>query len=184
MFNNAGITGNMKDPSILDINYKNVKNVFDINVYGAFLGAKIAAKAMIPTKKGSILFTASIASVIGGTGSPITCSSSKHAVVGLTNHLAVELGQYGIRVNCISPYTVATPLVREILGKMDKEKAEEIVMETANLKGQVLEPEDIAEAAVYLGSEDSKYVSGVNLVVDGGYSKTNPLASIVMQNHI
>lgn len=94
------------------------------------------------------------------------------------------MGKYGIRVNCISPYTVATPLVREILGKMDKEKAEEIIMETANLKGRILEPEDIAEAAVYLGSDESKYVSGVNLVIDGGYSKTNPFASIVMQNYI
>ncbi|KAH0752522.1 secoisolariciresinol dehydrogenase-like [Solanum tuberosum] len=184
MFSNAGITGNMKDPSILATDYNNFKNVFDVNVYGAFLGAKIAAKAMIPTKKGSILFTSSVASVIGGIGSPITYASSKHAVVGLTNHLAVELGKYGIRVNCISPYTVATPLVREILGKMDKEKAEEIIMETANLKGGILEPEDIAEAAVYLGSDESKYVSGVNLVIDGGYSKTNPFASIVMQNYI
>lgn len=57
-------------------------------------------------------------------------------------------------------------------------------METANLKGRILEPEDIAEAAVYLGSDESKYVSGVNLVIDGGYSKTNPFASIVMQNYI
>ncbi|XP_059296441.1 short chain aldehyde dehydrogenase 1-like [Lycium ferocissimum] len=184
MFSNAGITGNMKDPSILATDYNNFKNVFDVNVYGAFLGAKIAAKAMIPTKKGSILFTSSIASVIGGIASPITYASSKHAVVGLAKHLAVELGQYGIRVNCISPYTVATPLVREILGKMDKEKAEEVIMETANLKGTILEPEDIAEAAVYLGSDESKYVSGINLVIDGGYSKTNPLASMVMQNYI
>ncbi|PHT36495.1 Secoisolariciresinol dehydrogenase [Capsicum baccatum] len=75
--------------------------------------------------------------------------------IGLTNHLAVELGQYGIRANCISPYIVATPLVREILGKIDQEKAEEIIMETANLKGTILELEDTDEAAVYLGSDES-----------------------------
>ncbi|PHU05227.1 Secoisolariciresinol dehydrogenase [Capsicum chinense] len=149
MFSNAGITGNMKNPSILATDYNDFKNVFEVNVYGAFLGAKIAAKVMIPTKKGSILFTSSIASVIAG------IASSKHAVVGLTNHLAVELGQYGIRANCISPYIVATPLVREILGKIDQEKAEEIIMETANLKGTILELEDTDEAAFYLGSDES-----------------------------
>lgn len=63
-------------------------------------------------------------------------ASSKHAVVGLTNHLAVELGKYGIRVNRISPYTVATPLVREILGKMDKEKQRKLLWKLLILKGE------------------------------------------------
>lgn len=77
MFSNAGITGNIKDPSILATDYNNFKNVFDVNVYGALLGAKIAAKTMIPTKKGSILFTSSVASVIGGIASRVvkTCCS-------------------------------------------------------------------------------------------------------------
>ncbi|RVX06115.1 Secoisolariciresinol dehydrogenase [Vitis vinifera] len=65
-------------------------------------------------------------------------------------------------------------MLQKGLGIMEKRKVEELVSSAANLKGVVLEAEDIAEAALYLGSDDSKYVSGINLVVDGGYSITNP----------
>ncbi|KAA8516782.1 hypothetical protein F0562_017108 [Nyssa sinensis] len=100
MFNNAGIPGNM-DTRILASDNDDFKNVLDVNLFGAFLGAKHAARVMIPAKKGSILFTSSAASVISGE-IPYAYTASKHAVVGLANNLCVELGQYGIRVNCIS----------------------------------------------------------------------------------
>lgn len=172
MFNNAGIPGN-SNPSILDIEREDFKRVFDVNVYGAFLGAKHAAKVMIPARKGSILFTSSVTSVIHGEV-PHAYSASKHAVVGLTKNLCVELGRYGIRVNCISPYGVVTPMLRKALGDVQKEAVEEVVSAAANLKEVKVEAEDVAEAAAFLGSDESKYVSGMNLVVDGGYSTTNP----------
>ncbi|KAA8516784.1 hypothetical protein F0562_017106 [Nyssa sinensis] len=180
MFNNAGIGGNMES-RILASDNDDFKRVLDVNLFGAFLGAKHAARVMIPEKKGSILFTSSVASVISGE-IPHAYTASKHAVVGLANNLCVELGQYGIRVNCISPFGVATPMLRKGMGMMEKKKVEEVVAGVANLKEVVLEPEDIAEAALYLGRDESKYVSGINLVVDGGYSKTNPLLAMKMKS--
>ncbi|CBI30356.3 unnamed protein product, partial [Vitis vinifera] len=142
-----------------------VQNAVDtaISKYGKldimFSNAGHAARVMIPAKTGCIIFTSSVASVVSEEISHAYVAS-KHAVVGLANNLCVELGQYGIRVNCISPFG--------------------LVSSAANLKGAVLEAEDIAEAALYLGSDDSKYVSGINLVVDGGYSITNPSAGMVL----
>ncbi|XP_057999652.1 short chain aldehyde dehydrogenase 1 [Hevea brasiliensis] len=180
MFNNAGI-GGAAESGILDCTKENFKRVFDVNVYGAFLGAKHAARVMIPAKKGCILFTASLASVCCVDSSLHAYTTSKHAVVGLAKNLCVELGQYGIRVNSISPYALATPMTRIGL-KMGKMEAEELISSTAVLKEAILEPEDIAQAALYLASEESKYVSGINLVVDGGYGLTNPSFGMAMKS--
>ncbi|GAB4833326.1 hypothetical protein Ancab_031571 [Ancistrocladus abbreviatus] len=170
MFNNAGIAGSL-DLTILGTNNEDFKRVFDVNVYGAFLGAKHAARVMIPTKKGVILFTSSAASVTSGEA-PHAYTMSKHAVIGLMKNLCVELGQYGIRVNAISPCAVGTPLLLNAMA-MDKSSVDALICESAVLKGVVPEVEDVAKAALYLASEDARLVNGLNLMVDGGYSTTN-----------
>ncbi|KAJ9184587.1 hypothetical protein P3X46_004299 [Hevea brasiliensis] len=171
MFNNAGITGKY-DTAISSVEREDFKKVIDVNLYGGFLGAKHAARVMIPKKKGCILFTSSVVSVSYG-GFPHPYSASKHAVVGLTKNLTVELGQYGIRVNCISPAGMPTPLAARTMGVVDLKQVQESILATANLKGVMVDCNDVAEAASYLGSEESKFVSGLNLVVDGGYSLRN-----------
>ncbi|KAK8649392.1 hypothetical protein V6N13_130121 [Hibiscus sabdariffa] len=147
MYNNAGIAGDA-ELRAADTDGDNFKKVLDVNVLGPFLGAKHAARVMIPAKTGCILFTASVVSL-------------------------AYLGEHGIRVNCISPYAIPTPLLVNLLDISDKRKAEETISTNGVLRGTVLETEDIAKAALFLASDEAKYVSGVNLPVDGAYTLDN-----------
>ncbi|KZV06580.1 short-chain dehydrogenase reductase 2a [Dorcoceras hygrometricum] len=112
LFNNAGVLGNQaKHKSILDFNAVEFDQIMRVNVRGAALGMKHAARTMISRGGGGcIISTSSVAGVLGGLG-PHAYTASKHAIVGLTKNAACELGRYGIRVNCISPFGVATRML-------------------------------------------------------------------------
>ncbi|KAF6987529.1 hypothetical protein CFC21_005165 [Triticum aestivum] len=176
MVNNAGITGD-KVTDMRNLEFANVKKVLDINVHGMLLGMKHTACDMIQGKKGAIVSLASVASVLGGMG-PHAYITSKHVVVGLTKSVALELGRHGIRVNCVSLYAVPTALsmphfpqgehkgdaVRDFLAFVGGE---------ANLKGVDLLPKDVAEAPRRCSSWQARYISALNLVVDGGFTSVN-----------
>ncbi|KAJ4766551.1 NAD(P)-binding Rossmann-fold superfamily protein [Rhynchospora pubera] len=182
LVNNAGIIGN-KVPDIREVDLHELQKVFEINVDGVFLGMKHAARIMIPRGKGSIISTASTASTIGGLG-PHGYTSSKHAVVGLTESVAAELGKHGIRVNCVSPYGVPTGLTLPLLPAW---WGTGLVMKffyavagfMANLKGVNLEASDVAEAMLFLASDEARYVRGLNLTVDGGLTVVNGQVKLV-----
>ncbi|GKC91535.1 secoisolariciresinol dehydrogenase-like protein [Tanacetum coccineum] len=153
--------------SILDNEKSDFERVVNINLGGVFLGTKHAARVMIPICSGSIITIASISSVTGGVATH-AYTSSKHGVVGLAKNAAAELGKYNIRENCVSPYVVPTKMAFKFLNM------EETSGFYSNLNGKTLRQQDIANAALFLASDKSGYVSGHNLVVDGGYSVLNP----------
>ncbi|KAI3738519.1 hypothetical protein L2E82_28553 [Cichorium intybus] len=171
MFCNAGIVDPNK-PGILMTEKVDFDQVLSVNITGVFLGMKHATRVMVPKQSGSIISMASLASNVGGVASHAYCCA-KHAVVGLTKNLAVELGQFGIRVNCLSPYAMVTPLATSFVG-LEEEALENYMNERANLKGVTLKTDDVAQAALFLVSDEAKYISGQNLFIDGGFGITNP----------
>ncbi|KAG9459089.1 hypothetical protein H6P81_003597 [Aristolochia fimbriata] len=168
MFNNAGVL-DPKKPSLVENEKSDFERVLGVNATGVFLGIKQAARVMVPARRGSIVNTASVCGVLAGVATH-AYTASKHAVVGLTKSAAVELGMAGVRVNCVSPYVINTPLTKEFFNLGDGGGTDNIY---SNLKGMQIRAEDIAEAVVYLGSDESRYVSGHNLVVDGGFTVLN-----------
>ncbi|XP_068661107.1 momilactone A synthase-like [Aristolochia californica] len=181
MFNNAGIAGNYK-MSIFEADKATLEKAFNVNVIGAFLGTKHAARVMAPARQGCIVNTTSVASIVAGVA-PCAYTCSKHALVGLTKSAAWELGEYGIRVNCVSPYGVKTRIAKEFL-QMEDDVFDKAMGGFACLQGVNLRADDIAEAALYLASDDSKYVTGHNLIVDGGFSVFNSTFTHMLQNSV
>ncbi|KDP28314.1 hypothetical protein JCGZ_14085 [Jatropha curcas] len=167
LFSNAGIIGPLA--GILELDINGFDNTMATNVRGVAATIKHAARAMVAKKiRGSIICTASVASSLGGAG-PHAYVISKHALVGLVKTACGELGAYGIRVNCISPFGVATPLSCTAYNLKPSE-VEANTSALANLKGVILKAKHIADAALFLASDESAYISGHNLAVDGGFT--------------
>jgi NAD(P)-dependent dehydrogenase (short-subunit alcohol dehydrogenase family) len=166
MFNNAGFGGAIGPVETLSVDDFDI--TFDVLVKGVFLGIKHATPIMRQQGSGSIINTASVAGLQAG-WSPHLYSVAKAAVVHMTKSMALELGDYGIRCNCICPGIIATPLAAGFASATDEqlEQMKERFGRTQVL-GRIGDPTDIANAAVWLASDESSYVTGHAQVVDGG----------------
>jgi NAD(P)-dependent dehydrogenase (short-subunit alcohol dehydrogenase family) len=168
MFNNAGIVGAVGP--IAETPVEAWDRTIAVLLRGVFLGMKHAAPVMIRQGSGSIISTSSTAGILGGLG-PHVYTAAKHGVIGLTKSVANELGQYGIRVNAISPGGTVTPLTATVItgGPTDLGTTEQHITAGSPLGFATL-PVDIANAAVYLASDEARSVSGHTLVVDAGHT--------------
>jgi NAD(P)-dependent dehydrogenase (short-subunit alcohol dehydrogenase family) len=158
--------------SVTDMDLSAMDRVMAVNFRGAAACVKHAARAMVAGGvRGAIVCTGSVACVQGGYG-PASYTASKHALLGLVRAAAGELGRHGVRVNLVSPGGVATPLSLAVAG-MSTEEMETMTEAGSLLRGKVLRAADVAEAALFLASDQAGYVSGHNLVVDGATTTVN-----------
>ncbi|HYC00157.1 MAG TPA: glucose 1-dehydrogenase [Candidatus Limnocylindrales bacterium] len=176
VFNNAGFGGTIGP--IAEIPVEEYDVTMNVLVRGVFLGMKHAAPILAAQGSGSIISTASVAGLRAGY-SPHIYSAAKAAVIALTRTVAMELGERGVRVNCICPGAIATPLlagafVESMGGVANPEREDEAITMVKQSIGAMQPiqrpglPEDIANAALWLASEESSFVNGHALVVDGG----------------
>jgi NAD(P)-dependent dehydrogenase (short-subunit alcohol dehydrogenase family) len=170
LFNNAGTGGTMENAE--SVTAESFDQVMYLHVRAALFGIKHAVPVMKAQGGGSIISTASIAGVQQGFG-PLLYSIAKSSIIHMTKVAAAQIGPYNIRINCICPGLIATPIFAKGIG-MATQVADQTVpaiIEAAKHSQPIPKagmPEDIAEAALYLASDGSKFVNGHALVVDGG----------------
>lgn len=158
LVNNAGIT---KDGLILRMSEDDFEQVLAVNLKGAFLCAKAAAKMMVKQRSGNIINISSVVGIIGNVGQA-NYSASKAGMIGFTKSLAKELASRNIRVNAIAPGFIKTDMT-EVLS----EKVKEAMLSSIPL-GRFGEAEEVANVALFLASDLSSYITGQVIVVDGG----------------
>jgi NAD(P)-dependent dehydrogenase (short-subunit alcohol dehydrogenase family) len=182
MFNNAGISG-VRTPTLLDDDFADFHHVLGVNLLGVIAGTAHAARAMAESGGGSVINNASIGGMQPTRGQ-WAYNSSKAAVVHFTKSAAMELGGMRVRVNCLAPGNIETEILGNMLGDgmseeekaamMDRVRAYLLARQPLQVQGQ---PDDIAEAVIFLGTDRSRYITGTVIPVDGGQLVGSPAAS-------
>jgi NAD(P)-dependent dehydrogenase (short-subunit alcohol dehydrogenase family) len=166
LFNNAGISPD-DDASVLDTELDVWQRVQDVNLKSVYLCCKHGIPHLLEGGGGSVINTASFVAVLGAATSQISYTASKGAVLAMTRELGVEFARRGVRVNALCPGPIATPLLMELFAK-DPEKAARRLVHIP--MGRFGEPHEIANAVVFLASDESSFVTASTFLVDGGIS--------------
>lgn len=162
--NNAGI-GSTTD--VVDCEPDEWDRVMAVNVRSVYLGCKYVVPHMLEQGSGVIVNTASVAGMIGLPKRAVY-SASKGAVIALTKQVAIEYVEQGIRVNCVCPGTVDSPWVGRLLAESGDVQAARAALTARQPIGRLGTPEEVAAAALYLASDDAAFITGTELVIDGG----------------
>jgi len=165
-FNNAGISP-PEDDSILDTDLEAWRRVQEVNLTSVYLCCKAALPYMLEQKSGSIINTASFVAVMGAATSQISYSASKGGVLSMSRELGVQFAREGIRVNALCPGPVNTPLLQELFAK-DPERAARRLVHIP--MGRFADATEIANAVLFLASDESSFVTASTFLVDGGIS--------------
>lgn len=163
-YNNAGVEGDMAN--LADSTGDNFDRVIGINLKGVWACMKYEIPAMLKNGKGVIVNCSSIAGVVGSKGIPAYVAS-KHGVIGLTKNAALEYANKNIRVNAVCPAGVKTPMLERFIGG-NEEVAQQ--MDKMHPIGRAAKPEEIADAVLYLCSDRASFITGTELLVDGGFT--------------
>ncbi len=167
LVNNAGVIPSRE--TVLETSEADWDKTLRVNAKGPFLMSRATIPWMIQAGGGSIINMSSIAGLIGLPVRPAYCAS-KGALSLLTRQMAVDFGKHNVRVNAINPSFVVTDINREMFDELKADSKGWQDMLDLHSLGRLGEPEDIAHAAVYLASDESRWVTGVLLPVDGGYT--------------
>ena len=174
LVNNAGITGPVA--TLADVSAAILDEVMAVNVTGAFLALREAVRRMATDQGGqggAVVNISSRAAALGGPNEWIHYAASKGAVLALTKSMQVDCAPYGIRVNALLPGTIMTPFVERYLMESYDDPEEGLrSISRRQLTGELGRPEDVAYAALYLACDESRFVLGSGLFVDGGLTGT------------
>jgi NAD(P)-dependent dehydrogenase (short-subunit alcohol dehydrogenase family) len=163
LFNNAGIFP-ADDGGVLDTPPMTWDRVMDVNLKGVWLCCRAAVPAMIESGGGSIVNVASFVALMGAATAQVAYTASKGGVLAFTRELAVEYARRGVRANALCPGPVETPLLAELIADPERRRRRLVHIPL----GRFGKPEEIARAALFLASEESSFMTGSALVVDGG----------------
>jgi len=166
LFNNAGISP-IDDASVLDTTEEAWQRVQDVNLKSIFLCCKHGIPHLLETGGGSVINTASFVAVMGAATSQISYTASKGGVLALSRELGVEFARRGVRVNALCPGPVDTPLLRELYANDPEEAARRMVHVPM---GRFAEAVELANAALFLASDEASYITASTFLVDGGLS--------------